>query len=187
MQGLSRGQLDEMRWSAAMRCVQRGDEAAYRHLLAELAQALERFLRSRLGNLDIVEDCVQEALIGIHHARHTWNPERPIRPWLFAIARHRAADVLRRLSAQRRAEESRLESALLGDGEIPEGAEAEVTEGWLMRLLTQEQREAIQLTRFEGLSVAEAARCANVSEAAMKVRVHRALRRLTQLLEEEAT
>ena len=62
---------------------QRGDEEAYVRLLTELADMIKAYLLSRFGPLEILDDCVQEALIAIHKARHTYDPGRPIRPWVF--------------------------------------------------------------------------------------------------------
>ena len=87
---------DEHRWSALMVNAQAGNESDYRQLLKELAIVIQKFLRSRFGYHHFIEDCVQEALIAVHQARHTYDPQRPFRPWLFAIVRHKAIDNLRK-------------------------------------------------------------------------------------------
>ena len=81
---------DEHRWSVLMVNAQSGNESDYRQLLKELAIVIHKFLRRRFGNHHFIEDCVQEALIAVHQARHTYDPQRPFRPWLFAIVRHKA-------------------------------------------------------------------------------------------------
>ncbi len=73
---------------------QAGNESDYRQLLKELAIVIQKFLRSRFGDHHFIEDWVQEALIAVHQARHTYDPQRPFRPWLFAIVRHKAIDNL---------------------------------------------------------------------------------------------
>ena len=39
---------------------------------------------------------MQETLLAIHLKRHTWDPEQPLAPWVYAIARHKVVDALRR-------------------------------------------------------------------------------------------
>ena len=51
----------------------------------------------------------------------------------------------------------------------------------LLQALPAAQRSAIVMTRIEGLSMAEASGRSGVSVAALKVQVHRGLRRLAQL------
>jgi RNA polymerase sigma-70 factor (ECF subfamily) len=95
---------DERRWADWMRRAQLGDSACHELLLREAGQVIQRYLRLHFGDIDVIEDCVQECLLAIHLARHSYDPRRAFRPWMFAIVRHRAIDVLR----QRR---SRLELA----------------------------------------------------------------------------
>ena len=83
-------------WAALMVRAQQGHEAEYRQLLGELAEAVYRYLLSRFGHHHFLEDCVQDILVAVHQARHTYDPQRRFRPWLFAIVRHKAIDTLRR-------------------------------------------------------------------------------------------
>ncbi len=86
---------DEARWSALMRQSQIGDAASYAQLLNELGDVIEAFLRTRFGRAHFVEDCVQESLLALHRARHSYDTGRPFRPWMFAVVRHKTIDVLR--------------------------------------------------------------------------------------------
>jgi len=173
---------EEQRWSAWMASAQAGDREAYTKLMAELANAIESFVRARFGGArdhDFLEDCVQEALLTLHRVRHTWNPRLPFRPWLFAIVRHRVIDLLRRRAVRRTEELPDEEPAREADpGAGLEGAR-------LLATLEPAYREALVLTKFEGYSLEEAATRAGVSTGAMKTRVHRALRTLQKRLREE--
>lgn len=167
---------------------QAGDAPAYERLLTELGVAIAAYLRSRFGPVDFAEDCVQECLIAIHEARHTFEPGRPFRPWLFAIVRNRAIDMLRR---------QRTHAALVVPGLTPEQVdvadeamdperrERSFAMGEVMAALEPEHREALQLTRMMGFSTAEAARRLGISETALRVRVHRATRAAIRVLEAE--
>ncbi|MSR13248.1 MAG: hypothetical protein EXR86_01530 [Gammaproteobacteria bacterium] len=86
---------DEGRWAHWMACAQRGDQEAYGDLLREIGAAIEIYLRVRFGNMDVLEDCVQECLMAIHAARHTYDPSRLFRPWMFTVVRHKTIDLLR--------------------------------------------------------------------------------------------
>ena len=177
---------DEQRWSAFMMNAQLGNESDYRELLIELADAINYYLRSRFGNNDFVEDCVQETLIAVHQARHTYNPQRPFRPWLFSIVRHKAIDTLRKQHSQRRlVEQYQGYHAVMNQGDSYDAAETDISEGRLLKLLSAEQREPLILTKIIGFSVAEAAKKLGISESSVKVRVHRAIRKLRKLMEAE--
>lgn len=166
---------------------QSGNESDYRQLLAELAKAVQGFLRSRFGDRPVIEDCVQEALIAIHKARHTYNPNRPFRPWLFAIVRNRAIDTLRK-QRQRDdvAERYQREQEVLqqpGGQPVSPGELAEVP---LFRSLSSQHREVLVLTKIIGFSIAETAQKLRISESAVKVRVHRAVGKLKKIMQEES-
>lgn len=76
-----------------------GDDGAYRELLESLSRFL-RIVSRRLCNKygmapSESEDVVQEVLLTVHLKRHTWDPSRPIGPWITAITRDKLVDVLR--------------------------------------------------------------------------------------------
>lgn len=174
---------DEQRWSALMVSAQAGDEGDYRLLLAEVSRAVTRYLVARFGASEFVDDCVQDSLIAIHQARHTFDPRRPFRAWLFAIVRHKAIDTLRRQRTRQQALERYRAGAGTGSGaDGPDGGPAAAS---LLRALPAAHREALTLTKILGLSTAEAAERLAISESALKVRVHRGVSRLRQLLDTE--
>jgi len=174
---------DEQRWSALMVSAQRGNESDYRQLLGELADVAGGFLRNRFGNHPLVEDCVQEALMAIHQARHTYHPDRPFRAWFFAIVRYSAIDTLRKQQRRERVEgEYQRAQKMLGQP-VAQGAHSdERMDGSVLRALPRQHREVLVLTKVFGFSIAEAAKKLEISEGAVKVRVHRAVGKLRQLL-----
>jgi RNA polymerase sigma-70 factor (ECF subfamily) len=177
---------DEQRWSALMVSAQSGNETDYRQLLGELTDVVQRFLRSRFGDHHFIEDCVQEALIAIHQARHTYNPQRPFRPWLFAIVRNKTIDTLRQQKRRETvaADYGREQEALAQpDGQIADPGE--LTENPMFLALSGQHREVLVLTKIIGFSVAETAGKLGISESAVKVRVHRAVGKLRKLMERD--
>lgn len=176
---------DELQWAEWMVRAQAGDEDSYRRLLEAIGNAIEHYLRSRFGPLEYLEDIVQESLLAIHQARHTYNADRPFRPWMFAIVRYKAIDMLRKRNVRRdvNGEATQDEQQHLLDGQASEdNAEGLLESAELFQRIKPPHREALILTKLAGLSNREAADRAGVSEAAMKVRVHRALRELRNLL-----
>ncbi|MEM1433929.1 MAG: sigma-70 family RNA polymerase sigma factor [Pseudomonadota bacterium] len=177
-------QADEQRWTDWMLAAQAGDAKAYASLLEEIARALRAYLLARFGHAEFVDDCVQECLLAIHSARHTYQRGRPFRPWLFSIARHKAIDQLRR----RQVREDRHEP--LDDAQVAElltisDGDAEGMAAGLLRRLPKQNREALILTKLAGYTTAEAAAYCGCSVSAMKVRVFRALRAARRLLDED--
>ena len=172
---------DEQRWSQYMAAAHRGDKRLYERLLGELAAAIEGYVRSRFGRLTFTEDCVQECLLAIHNARHTYDPARPIRPWLFAIVRNKTVDLLRRSYASERAVTEPLDASLPA---AASSSESEIEAGDVLAKLKPQFRSALTLTKVIGYSVHEAAERSGISETAMKTRVRRAIRAARSLLEE---
>ena len=166
-------------------CAQLGDEAAYRQSLELIATRLRGFLRRRMQSLpDDVEDLVQETLLALHVQRASYDPTLPISAWVTAIARHKLVDLWRR-----RGRRDALHDVL---DEVDESLLAvESDQGIVQRdlfhllmTLPEAQRQAIVWTKLEGLSVAEAAARSGASESAIKVQVHRGLKRLADMVRE---
>jgi RNA polymerase sigma-70 factor, ECF subfamily len=174
----------EQRWSEAMRAERRGEAVAYERMLKEVATALRRSLAPRLVRVGLAaheaEDLVQEILIGLHGKRHTWNPERPFLPWLYAITRYKLIDFMRhRGNEKRRRVDLPLENWL----EIaePAGDEADRSMAEVDRHLAAlpvSQRKIVRAIAVEGASVRDVAQGFATSEGAVRVTIHRAIRRL---------
>jgi len=177
---------DEHRWSALMVSAQAGNESDYRQLLQELTVVIQKFLRVRFGNHDFVEDCVQESLIAVHQARHTYNPKRPFRPWMFAIVRNKAIDTLRKQRTRSdHAERYQREQEILSQPGPPSDSGGELSGGELLEALPDPHKEILVMTKIIGFSIAETAERLGISESAVKVRVHRAIGKLRHLLEKK--
>ena len=160
-----------------------GDADAYRRFLQATATHLRAFLRRRLQRWpDEVEDLVQESLLAIHNQRLSYDAAVPLTSWIYAIARYKLIDWLRR-HARRDSLHDQLddENALFSSADQDAG-EARRDLGKLLATLPDKQRDAIIYTKLDGLSVREAAAALQMSEAAVKVSVHRGLKALAGLL-----
>ena len=159
---------DEQRWSRLMTAAQGGNAKDYEQLLSELPAFIGRYLRSRIGAHQSLDDLVQDILIAIHQGRHTYNPKRAIRPWLFAIIRHQTIDGMRRQSAYQKMIDQRVEQFACTENSGHTQMEEPLIEGYLFKALKQQHREALTLTKIIGLSSKEAAAALNISESPSK-------------------
>jgi RNA polymerase sigma factor (sigma-70 family) len=160
-----------------------GDADAYRSFLQALTRHLRAFLRKRIPqHRDDVEDLVQEILLAVHNARHTYRPDEPLTAWLHAIARYKLMDFFRS-RARRESLNDPLDdhAELLADTD-DEPAQARHDIGKLLDHLPDKQRLPIVHMKLEGLSVTETARITGLSESAVKVGVHRGLKALAALI-----
>ncbi|HEX4878456.1 MAG TPA: sigma-70 family RNA polymerase sigma factor [Limnobacter sp.] len=162
---------------------QEGDSVAYRDALSAIAKRLRQYFGRRLQGLpDEVEDLVQETLIALHLQRGTYDSGLPVSSWVFAIARHKLVDLWRR-RGRREALHDNIDD--IDELELPNQEEAHGTGRDLMSLLAQlpkAQQLALTLTKIEGLSMQEASLRTGVSVPALKVQVHRGLKRLSALV-----
>ncbi len=167
---------DEERLRAAMLAALAGDAKAYHQLLISVAPLLRAYFRRRLRNAeDDVEDLVQETLIAIHAKRATYDKARPFTAWMFALARYKLIDLLRRGHGDISLDG--LEEILSG-GDFEAATVARMDIETLLDSLPAKQARAIRDTKIEGLTVAEAAAQGGLSVADVKVSVHRGLKQL---------
>jgi RNA polymerase sigma-70 factor, ECF subfamily len=172
---------DAITWSALMARAQDGDGLAYRRLLEEVTPYLRSLAARHRGLSGETEDTVQDILLTLHAARHSYDVSRPFGPWLLAIARRRIADRLRRLGRRAAAETSlepkhetisapgaNLYTLLSGRRGLREAIDR----------LPFGQRQAVLLLKLRGLSLKEAALESGMSTAALKAASHRGLKAL---------
>jgi RNA polymerase sigma-70 factor (ECF subfamily) len=167
---------------------QQGDSTSYRRLLQSITPYL-RALGHRFGlsGADL-EDAVQDVLLTVHSIRHTYDPSRPFGPWLTGVARHRLLDRLRR-----RVRQAGRETELTEAHETFAAVETNHTElaGEAGRLkaaiasLPEGQRRAVEMLKLKEMSLKEASQASGQSETALKVAVHRAIKRLRTLMGSE--
>jgi RNA polymerase sigma-70 factor (ECF subfamily) len=171
----------EFEWAALMRAARAGDAAAYERCLRDMANALRPFARRALARIglsdDLAEDVVQEVLLAVHLKRHTWDETRPIGPWVAAIARYKAVDVLRRRG-------SRVHLPIEDFSEILRSEDAPADPGHdvarALDALPKRQREVVQSIAVDGASIGETAARLGMSEGAVRVALHRGLAALAK-------
>ena len=166
---------------------QLGDELAYRQSLELIATRLRGYLRRRMQGLpDDVEDLVQETLLALHVQRASYDPTLPVSAWVTAIARHKLVDLWRRRGRRDALHDTLddVDETLLAVEDNEGTAKRDLLR--LLMALPEVQRQAIVMTKLEGLSVSEASTRSGASESAIKVQVHRGLKRLADMVKESA-
>jgi RNA polymerase sigma-70 factor (ECF subfamily) len=167
-----------------MSLAQTGDKQAYEALLTQVSALVRAFVRARAGDAHWTDDVVQETLVAVHRARHTYDPARPFAPWMYAIAQNRLIDALR---AQRRRLLRELDPAASPEPARKPVQERDAFHADVRRAvsdLPDHQRQVIELLKFEELSVREVAARLGMSEANVKVTAHRGYRALRRRIEE---
>jgi RNA polymerase sigma-70 factor, ECF subfamily len=166
--------------SALMRRALTGDQEAYREVLSLLVPVLRAMIRRRLHGarapLADAEDVVQDTLLAIHLKRHTWDPEQPLNPWIAAIARNKTIDHLRRQGMR-----MTLPLDDLGDSLADPAARTDadaISSRHLLASLPARQRQIIEAITIEGRSSREVAQSLSMTEGAVRVALHRALKTL---------
>ncbi len=162
-----------------------GDTGAFAELYERHAGAVLTFLVRLTGDRRLGEDLLQETFIRVFRSRESYQPTGRFRAFLFTIARRLVTDWRRRHPAAWREDPDALNTV-----EASERAEhraevrdlAERVEAALRRLPAG-LREIVLLSRYAGLTAEEIARVTGSTPGAVRVGLHRALRRLRELIE----
>ncbi len=164
--------------SALMRLANAGDGSAYRRALETLALWLRpivnRSLRRAGRGPEDVEDIVQETLLAVHLKRHTWDAREPLEPWVRAIAHHKLVDMLRRRGFHQHLPIDDYFDRLATEPDT--SAVAPMND--ILSILTPAARKIVESMSIEGCSAREVGDRLGMSEGAVRVALHRALRRL---------
>jgi RNA polymerase sigma-70 factor, ECF subfamily len=157
-----------------------GDAKAYRRFLDQLADLLAGYFKKRMfGSQDEVEDLIQETILAVHRRRYTYRLDVPVMVWVYAIARHKHIDWLRSHGRQPEALTEDDEVNLSGDfiGIWQSTRDIRLA---LSRLPTT-QGHLLAYHKLMGYSIEETASLMGMSEAAVKVGIHRGMKALSKL------
>lgn len=172
----------EEEWGRLMRLALDGDALAYRTLLGAIAPHLRNTVRRVLsrsgrGTADL-EDIVQEILLAVHVKRATWDRSLPFMPWLNAVARYKTIDALRRAGIRGEVELDGLADTLAA----PEGQEDHTLDSKrILQALEARQRDIVEQIMLMGRSAAEVGSALGMSEGAVRVALHRSLKKLATI------
>ncbi|HEX7789199.1 MAG TPA: sigma-70 family RNA polymerase sigma factor [Afipia sp.] len=180
-----RGREDE--WTDLMRSANAGDNVAYHRLLKAVTPVLRAAARRGLARagqpVDQAEDIVQDILFAVHLKRHTWDPNAPFAPWLFAIGRNKLIDALRRRGRRVFVNIDDFAETLPGEAaeETVPASEIAIHLG----KLPQRQRDVLQSIAVDSASIKDTAAKLAMTEGAVRVALHRGLTGLAAKLRKE--
>lgn len=158
-----------------------GDPDAFRELYGRWADRVYGFCLRYLGDEAEAADALQETFRRLIEARDRYEEQNRFESWLFTLARRACVERVRPESAGREARSLEEDAAPTPVADTPDPGRRVSARDELQRALgrlTEGQREALLLSRWEGFSYAEIAEMTESTEAAVKQRVYRALRRL---------
>ena len=144
---------------------------------------LFNFFLRLTGNRQLSEDLTQTVFERLIRYRESYVDGRPFRAWIYQIARNVRIDH----SVKNRHTTAKLITSDLMEGTVEpvsrqlEDREAAQQLHRALHQLSDEQREVIVLTRFQQLKYKEVAQLMNITEGAIKVRVHRAIKELREI------
>jgi RNA polymerase sigma-70 factor (ECF subfamily) len=130
--------------------------------------------------VDQSEDIVQDILLAVHLKRHTWDADAPFSPWLFAIARNKLVDALRRRGRRIFVNIDDFTETIVSEPvaeTVPAGEVIAHLQG-----LPRRQRDVLQSIAIESTSIKATAAKLAMSEGAVRVALHRGLANLAAKL-----
>lgn len=180
-----RGRDEE--WTGLMRSANAGDGAAYQRLLRAVTPVLRATARRGLARagqpVDQSEDIVQDILLAVHLKRHTWDANAPFAPWLFAIARNKLIDALRRRGRRIFVNVDDF-AEILADEPVAETVSAREVTGHLDTLPAR-QRDVVKSIAVDSASIKATAAKFDMSEGAVRVALHRGLTSLANRMRKD--
>lgn len=173
----------EEEWAAWMRSAVAGNASAYDRFLKAVTPYLRSIVRRRCDHFGTppseVEDVVQEVLLAVHLKRGTWDPSRPLGPWLSAIVRSKLINSLHRRGSHTSVPIEDVMETLEADHHEDDADRIDVDR--LLGRLGAPQREIVMSISLGAAGVLETAERLQMPEGAVRVALHRALRGLADL------
>ena len=160
-----------------------GDGRAHARCLALLAPRMRAMAHRDLPahQAHLIEDVVQEALLSIHLKRGSWDPSRPLLPWVRVIMRYKAIDALR---ATAKAPHEPIEDHTdLGAPPVDPLAGLHLEQA--LAKLSQRDAALVREHAVHGADAEALSRRFDLSPGALRVALHRALRRLADVARKE--
>lgn len=171
-------------WAQWAADAQAGDKKAYNNLLRDIVPYIRGVLAPSLANPDWVDDITQNVLMSVHKSLHTYSADRPFSPWLRAIISFRKTDFLRSYYSKQGNKSVDLENLEFQkkhvtnteySGELKDVEKA-------LEHLPDTQRLIFQRMKIEGYTAKEVAQEMDMSVSAVKVSVHRSMKKLKGIL-----
>jgi len=163
-----------------------GDREAFRLFYERYAGRILAYVRAIGRQRDAAEDVVQEVFLSVWRKAASYRPDRgDVAGWLYTITRNRLVDRWRRRGGV--TEESELDFDLMASPE--RGAESKIVDLSVRKALaglSADQRQALELAYFGGLTYEETAERLDLPLGTLKSRIRAGLARMRTILAESA-
>lgn len=168
-------------WTVLMRAAIAGDGRAYARFLRIATPVLRCVIRAKGSNLtrEHHEDILQDVLLALHRKRDTWEVGRPVRPWLYAIARHKVVDAFRARCTAVHVQITDFEDVLAAEDGPDPLAERDVTS--LIGRLDRRSADIVRAIELEDERTATVGERLGMTEGAVRVALHRAIKRMSAI------
>lgn len=162
----------------------KGDTSAFGQIYDYYADRIYRHILYRTGNMEDARDLMQEVFIKAWKGLPRYNPTRtPFAGWLFTIAHNRVIDHYR---TRKDCDYIEDESIIISMAGTPEKlAEQNFTQLEVRKAILKlppEQQQVILMKFIEGFEYSEISSAVQKSETNIRVIVHRALKKMQQIL-----
>jgi RNA polymerase sigma-70 factor (ECF subfamily) len=169
---------------------QKGDDNAFEQLYDRYKRPIYHFIFRRLGHVGRAEELTQEVFLGLLRTRGSWRQEASFKTYIYRIALNQCASEARRTDFKKTEPLERPDGTTVDppsasdgpDGEVTRREEAELVANALGQL-EADQREALLLREYQGLSYEEIAEVMGVALGTVKSRIFRGKLELKRLLE----
>lgn len=151
---------------------QMGNRDAYSGLLLELRSFLKNYLRKRIFDQAEVDEVIQEILLATHKSLHTYDPDKSFMGWFLAITEYKVIDYIRGYKKRMTTIDFDSISNLVEMSNSNSDLKIDIERA--INSLSSREKEILTLIKFEGQSVSDIAKRLNLTEANVKVIVHRA-------------
>lgn len=175
----TRGSLNSFNDEQLMHAVQENDVTKLGILFERHHKSLYNFFYRWFRNGETSEDLVQEVFCRILKYRHTYSAGQPFLAWFFRIAHNVGNDYFRTSPKELPLAEDYDPASRIDPQEKVQNRMALEQLEKALNQLDPEKRELVILCRFHNLKYKQIAKILGCSVAAIKVRLHRALKELS--------
>ncbi len=177
--------------------VKEGDEDAFSELVANYQSRLVSIFYNMLGNRETAEDLAQECFLRIYQARNGYEPTAKFATWLYRIANNLASNTRRSFGRRKEVSLNARDSGMMEstprEQTVPDKSALMPTRladsretcdvvRDALTTLSERQRMAVLLHKFEEMSYADIGEAMDLSPAAVKSLLSRARDNLRESL-----
>ncbi len=171
-----------------MEQVARGDKAAFSKLFDRYQGAVVRFAWRFVGSQARAEELAQEIFFKLYRSSKSYRPSAKFKTFLFRVATNHCLNEVRRgdyrvMEPQKETQQDTTEAVGQRPDDALDGKRLEEAVGQALGTMSERERAAFSMCRFEGMAYRDIAEALEASEAAVKSLIHRATLQVVKQVE----